>query len=77
MKPHSEFRSWAQFVGEVVCDFLFLTLWLLMAWSVHEVLARHLPLGGIPRYVGYGIEGMLDVSTMLKLFNLRFKGNRL
>jgi hypothetical protein len=73
MQTSNGFAKWVEFLGEVVCDFLFLALWLLMAWLVHGWLEKLFPIDGLPRYVGYLIEGLLDISTLLKLLKLRFK----
>lgn len=59
-------------MGDVVCDFLFLAAWMVMAWAVHERLNRVLPLHGLPHYVGCAIEGLFDASTLLKLVRSRF-----
>jgi hypothetical protein len=71
MDNENEFKGWARLVGEVVCDFLFLAVWLVLAWAIHECVGRQFPLHGMPFYVGGGIEAVLDVSTLLKLYRLR------
>jgi hypothetical protein len=65
-----------RFVLEVVCDFSFLAMWATMTWAVHEWLGRILPLHGLPCYTSYVIEGLLDVSTLIKLLKLRFGKRR-
>lgn len=76
MQSDDAFRGWARLVGEVVCDFLFLSLWLVLAWAIHECVERQFPLHGMPFYVGSGIEGVLDISTLLKLYRLRVRPQR-
>jgi hypothetical protein len=71
MENDNEFKGWARLVGEVVCDFLFLSVWLVLAWAVHECVGRQFPLHGMPSYFGGGIEAVLDASTLLKLYRLR------
>lgn len=72
MDSESEFKGWARLIGEVFCDFLFLSVWLVLAWAIHECVGRQFPLHGVPFYVGSGIEAVLDASTLLKLYRLRF-----
>jgi hypothetical protein len=71
MQSNAAFRGWARLVGEVVCDFLFLSLWLVLAWAIHECVERQFPLHGMPFYVGSAIEGVLDISILIKLYRLR------
>lgn len=71
MQNDTAFKVWARLVGEVVCDFLFLSIWLVLAWAVHECLLRQFPLRGMPFYVSSVIEGVLDISILLKLYRLR------
>lgn len=75
MENDNEFRDWVRLVGEVVCDFLFLAVWLVLAWAIHECVGRQFPLDGIPSYVGSAIEMVLDISTLIKLYRLRFGPN--
>lgn len=72
MNNDNEFKGWARLVGDVVCDFLFLSVWLILAWAIHECVGRQFPLHGVQFYVGSGIEMVLDASTLLKLYRLRF-----
>lgn len=71
MRDGDVFRGWALLVGEVVCDFLFLALWLLLTWAVHEFVGGNFPLRGVPLYIGYVVEAVLDFSALLKLCRLR------
>lgn len=71
MRADDVFKGWALLVGEVVCDFLFLALWLLLTWAVHEFVGGNFPLRGVPLYVGYVVEAVLDLSALLKLCRLR------
>jgi hypothetical protein len=75
MENENDFKGWARLVGEVVCDFLFLAVWLVLAWAIHECVGRQFPLHGMPFYVSSGIEGLFDISTLLKLYRLRFGPN--
>lgn len=72
MLKYREFTPWIRFVGEVICDFLFLAVWALMAWAVHEWIGKILCLHGLSQYTSYIIEGLLDASTLIKLVKLRF-----
>jgi hypothetical protein len=75
MGNENDFKRWAKLVGEVVCDFLFLAVWLVLAWAIHECVGRQFPLHGTPSYVGSAIEMVLDVSTLFRLYGLRFGPN--
>jgi hypothetical protein len=66
------FAEWIKFIGEVVCDFFFLVMWVTMAWALHEWIGKIFPLHGLPHYTSYIIEGVLDLSTLIKLLKLRF-----
>lgn len=72
MRNYREFSTWIKFVGEVVCDFFFLAVWVAMAWALHEWIGKIFPLHGLPRYTSYIIEGLLDASTLIKLLKLCF-----
>ncbi len=72
MWRHDEFTEWARLIGEVFCDFLFLAVWLILAWAVHQWIGKLFPLQGLPRYIGYVMEALLDVSILFKLMKLRF-----
>lgn len=72
MQIYREFTEWIKFIGEIICDFFFLALWVAMAWALHEWLGKIFPLHGLSNITSYIIEGLLDVSTLLKLLKLRF-----
>lgn len=72
MQNENDFKGWARLIGEVVCDFLFLAVWLVLAWAIHECVGKQFPLHGMPSYVGASFEVVLDLSTLLKLYRLRF-----
>lgn len=76
MQNESEFKKWVQLLAEVICDFLFLALWLSLAWVIHEGINQILPLHGLPYYAGYLIEAVLDISTLYKLIRLRLRVHR-
>jgi hypothetical protein len=78
MQNRGAFREWARLVGEVICDFLFLSIWLILTWAVHECVGRHFPLHGVPFYVSSAIECVFDISTLLRLYRLRInaRGSR-
>jgi len=72
MRGYAALAKWLHLVAEVVCDFLFLAIWLVMAWGIHEGIAKLLPLHGLPHYMSYLIEGVLSLSTLHRLLKLRF-----
>ena len=73
MRGSSHFTSWIHFMCEVICDFVFLALWLTLTWAVHEFIGNRFSVGGVAGYTTLIIEAVLDASVLIKLCKLRFR----
>lgn len=68
----SEFAKWIYLVAEVVCDFILLAVWGLLALLLNYLFRKLFYLEGWSLYVRYVLEGIIDLSILMKLLLLRF-----
>lgn len=73
MRSSSHFTSWFHLICEIVCDFIFLALWLTLTWAVHELIGRRFSVDGMAGYTTLIIEAVLNASVLIKLCKLRFR----
>lgn len=68
----SEIYRWLRLLAEVLCDFIFLGVWALMAVALHHLMTGIWLLEGWSRHVQRTMEVVVDISTLIKLLRLRF-----
>jgi hypothetical protein len=68
----SEFAKWIYLVTEVVCDFILIAVWGLLALLLNYLFRHLFHLEGWSLYVRYTLEGIIDLSILIKLLILRF-----
>lgn len=71
-KERSEWRNWWYFFGRRVREFMFLSLWVAMAWALDVYVVSSCPVNGPPKYMLLVFEGLFDMSTLIELIRLLF-----
>ena len=67
-----DFIKWLQLVAEMICDFIFLSVWGILALILHHLFEDIFLLRGWPRQMEYVLEVLINVSVLVRLFRLRF-----
>lgn len=68
----SEWRKWWCFCYRRMREFLFLGVWVAMAWALDVYIVRHFSVSGPPKYMLIAFEILFDLSTLLELILLLF-----
>lgn len=67
-----EWQEWIGFISKIVVEYLLVAAWVILAWLLHNRLARSFPLEGMPKLTFYLLEFVFYASTLYHLLRLLF-----
>lgn len=71
-RDESDWQKWWRFFGRRIREFLFLGMWVGMAWVLDVYIVSSFPVSGAPKYMMFAFEGLFDISTLIELIKLLF-----